>query len=330
MLEATIQKLQEKLKDSRLKEVLVDEVADMLATKPSDVRAEEYITAAAVLIVRELKNELLKDDHHGPDAPPRQAAASDIDCETIINGLLVGMHHDLLESNLQMVKALGSAIAERDHGTREHNFRVTIYSIKLAEHMKLDKGQIQALVKGSFLHDIGKIGIRDKTLLKPSGLTDREYDDIKKHAALGRQIIENVRWLGDAADIILYHHEKWDGTGYPEGRAGVDIPLKARIFSIADVFDALTSERPYKSALPYSETVTTMLAEKAVRFDPELLGEFLSISQSLYNEIVCQDIETLEDNVLQIINTYFQFSPAIDDLRNAFGSIAKPGSNSEE
>ncbi|UCG60690.1 MAG: HD-GYP domain-containing protein [Candidatus Zixiibacteriota bacterium] len=327
MLEATIQRLQEKLKDSHLKKIVIDAVADMLAIKPSDVRAEEYITAAAVIIVRELKNELLKSEQYRPHSLSRSDSVPDIDCETIINGLLVGMHHDLLESNLQMVRALGSAIAERDYGTSEHNYRVTLYATGLGEHLGLDKAQMQGLIKGSFLHDIGKIGIRDKTLLKPGGLTQREYEDVKRHVTLGTQIIANVRWLEDAVDVIHYHHERWDGTGYPDGLRGEAIPLKARVFCIADVFDALTSERPYKGAMPFTETIEAMAHEKNAQFDPALLTKFIEISEHLYRSVTGRAVVTLENSVLALINRYFQFSPEVEDLRNSFGSIVQPDNN---
>lgn len=323
MLEKTLQDLQERIKDSRLKDVLAVELADLLSEKPPGVKSDEYITAAAILILRELKNELVKNNDVPPERLAESTEAPQLDCETLINGLLIGMHHDLLESNLQMVKALGSAIAERDYGTSEHNFRVTLYAVYLAEQLKLDKERIQALIKGSFLHDVGKIGIRDKTLLKPGGLTEREYDDIKRHVALGKQIITNVRWLEDAVDVILYHHENWDGTGYPEGLSGEAIPLLARIFAVSDVFDALTSERPYKQAMSYSEAVDTMAREKNVRFDPVLIEAFFEISEEAYRSITSQDVHSMEDTVLKVINRYFQFSPTIDDLRDSFGSIAR-------
>ncbi|UCD65083.1 MAG: HD-GYP domain-containing protein [Candidatus Zixiibacteriota bacterium] len=325
MLERTIERLQERIKDSHLKDVLAAELSQLLAQKPAGVRTDEYITAAAVIILKELKSRLIEES--GEESPCRSEAVAPLglDCETIINGLLIGMHHDLLESNLQMVKALGSAIAERDYGTSEHNFRVTIYAVRLGEKVNLEKQQLQALIKGSFLHDIGKIGIRDKTLLKPTGLTDREYQDVKRHVYLGRQIVQNVRWLEDAIEIIMHHHEKWDGTGYPEGLRGEDIPLIARIFSVADVFDALTSERPYKEAMPYDKAALTMRNEKGTRFDPDLLGPFLEISRDIYGEAVPQDIHSLEETVLTLINKHFQFSPTIDDLRDSFGSIARRG-----
>lgn len=323
MLEKTLQNLQERIKDSRLKGVLAEELSGLLSIKPPGVRTDEYITAAAILILKELKSQLMQNADVRMEIPPDADTRPPLDCETIIKGLLIGMHHDLLESNLQMVKALGSAIAERDYGTSEHNFRVTLYAVYLAEQVGLEKEQIQALIKGSFLHDLGKIGIRDNTLLKPGGLTQREYEDIKRHVGLGKQIITSVRWLEDAVDVIFYHHEKWDGTGYPEKLSGDSIPLLARVFCVADVFDALTSERPYKHAMSYSEAVATMNSEKNLRFDPHLIDEFFKVSEQAYSSITSQDSHSLEDTVLTAINRYFQFSPTIDDLRDSFGSIAR-------
>lgn len=327
MLEKTIEKLSQRIKDSQLSDVMAAEISQLLSHRPPDVKADEYITAAAVLILKELKKQLTAEKAPPPSGRSEKAPPPELDCEVIVNGLLIGMHHDLLESNLQMVKALGSAIAERDYGTSEHNFRVTIYAVRLAEKVSLEKDEVRALIKGSFLHDVGKIGIRDKTLLKPGGLTQREYEDVKRHVFLGRQIIESVRWLEDAIEVILYHHENWDGTGYPHGCRGENIPLTARVFAVADVFDALTSQRPYKEAMTYDQAIATMIDKREVQFDPQLLDAFLDIARELYNEILPQDVHSLEDTVLRIINRYFQFSPAIDDLRESFGSIARHRDN---
>lgn len=323
MLEDTINRLQERIRDSRLKDVVSVELTRLLADKPPGVRCDEYITAAAVIILKELKSELVGSDSSDRPCPGETPTPAPLDCETIVNGLLIGMHHDLLESNLQMVKALGSAIAERDYGTSEHNFRVTIYSVRLAESVKLEKDSIQALIKGSFLHDIGKIGIRDNTLLKPGQLSEAEYEDVKRHVLLGRNIIGDVRWLEDAVGVVLHHHERWDGRGYPHGLAGEDIPLNARIFTVADVFDALTSTRPYKAPLTYSETMAEMIFECGKRFDPVLFKSFTEISEELYTRLLPCGHAALEDILLKIINQYFHFSPAIDDLRDSFGSIAR-------
>ncbi|MEW6412887.1 MAG: HD-GYP domain-containing protein [Candidatus Zixiibacteriota bacterium] len=315
MLDTTIEQLKDRIKQSRLKEILSDELSSLLSEKPPGVSVDEFITAAAVLILKELKGELTSSQPGSANPFP-----SDIDCETIINGLLIGMRRDILESNLQMVKALGSAIAERDFGTSEHNLRVTIYAIHLAEQLDLGDNQIQALIKGSFLHDIGKIGLRDNTLLKKGQLSDDEFETVKKHVLLGTRIIQGVRWLEDAASVVQYHHERWDGSGYVEGLKGEAIPLVARIFTIADVFDALVSERTYKQALPIDEAIRAMHKDKGKRFDPNLLDAFLRISRDSYTEVVSMNRFGLEDTLLKAINRYFHFSATVDELRSSFGS----------
>ena len=187
------------------------------------------------------------------------------------------------ESNLHTILALGNAIAKRDSDTDEHNYRVTYYSLCLAEHLKMPPGAIRTLVKGAFLHDVGKIGIRDNILLKHDKLTDDEFTEMQTHVELGEQIVKDIRWLADAREVILFHHERYDGSGYPFGTVGNRIPLAARIFAVVDVFDALTSQRPYKQAFSYEDAIKNLFNE-VQRFDPKILNAFLEISEMLYNE----------------------------------------------
>ena len=196
---------------------------------------------------------------------------------------LQGISRELRESNLHTILALGNAIAKRDSDTDEHNYRVTYYSLCLAEHLKMPPGAIRTLVKGAFLHDVGKIGIRDNILLKHDKLTNEEFTEMQTHVELGEQIVKNIRWLADAREVILFHHERYDGSGYPYGTAGNRIPLTARIFAVVDVFDALTSQRPYKQAFSYEDAIKILFNE-VQRFDPKILNAFLEISEMLYNE----------------------------------------------
>ena len=196
---------------------------------------------------------------------------------------LQGITHELLESHLYTILALGNAIAKRDSDTDEHNYRVTYYSLCLAEHVKMSPGSIRTLVKGAFLHDVGKIGIRDNILLKNGKLTDEEFAVMQTHVELGEQIVKGIPWLADSREVIRFHHERYDGSGYPFGTAGERIPLVARIFAVVDVFDALTSHRPYKHAFSYGSAIETLTME-AQRFDPRILNGFLEISETLYNE----------------------------------------------
>lgn len=212
----------------------------------------------------------------------------------------------LLESNINTIKSLGSAIAKRDSDTNSHNFRVTIYSVKLAEKLELNKSQIQALIKGAFLHDIGKIGISDTILLKPGKLTQDEFEIVKQHVVLGVEILENNKWLKDAIDVVLYHHEKFDGSGYIHGLTSKDIPVNAKIFAIADVFDALTSSRPYKKAFSLDKSLEILKSDAGSHFEPRLVSEFEQIAKELYIEISNLENERVLNKHLDLlISRYF-------------------------
>ena len=161
----------------------------------------------------------------------------------------------LFKANIGMLETLGNLIAKRDSDTSSHNYRVTVYSIQIAQELQLDDNTVRGLIKGAFLHDLGKIAISDNILLKPSKLTPYEFEIMKTHVSHGAEVVKGYDWLIDALDVVQYHHERFDGSGYLKGLKGEDIPLNARIFSIADVFDALTSHRPYKKAFSYDKSI---------------------------------------------------------------------------
>ncbi|RJR48844.1 MAG: HD-GYP domain-containing protein [Desulfobacteraceae bacterium] len=211
---------------------------------------------------------------------------------------------DLLESNLNTVIALGNAVAKRDSDTDIHNFRVTYYSLRLAEHLNLPPGSMRSLAKGAFLHDVGKIGIRDQILLKTDRLTREEFAVMKTHVELGEEIIRDIPWLADCREVIRFHHEKYDGKGYPMGKAGEEIPLMARVFAVADVFDALTSVRPYKAAFSYVEAIEIMKKE-ARQYDPLVFQRFLEVSEAIYSETVRMSRDQIAEKLLVRISPYF-------------------------
>lgn len=188
----------------------------------------------------------------------------------------------LLFSNLEMMQVLGSAVAQRDNSTDEHNYRVSLYSIRLAESLNLGPAEMRGLLKGAFLHDVGKIGIPDRILRKPGPLSEDEMKTMRDHVPLGLDIIVRSSWLADAADVVGCHHERVDGTGYPKGISGEEIPLTARIFAIADVFDALCSERPYKKALSAETAISIMRYESGGRFDQQLFAVFERMAMELH------------------------------------------------
>lgn len=210
----------------------------------------------------------------------------------------------LLDSQLETLKLLGSAIAQRDSDTDAHNYRVTIMSVRIAEAMGIDSDEIRTLIKGAFLHDVGKIGISDNILLKPGKLDDDEYTIMKTHVDHGVSIVENSHWLSDALNVVGYHHEKVSGEGYPHKHQGKDIPVIARIFAISDVFDALISKRPYKDPVPFDETMDILEEGRGTHFDPRILDAFEGIARSLFDELAGQD-ETPKIILEEIIQKYF-------------------------
>ena len=222
-----------------------------------------------------------------------------------LNRGVLKLSSDLLESNIELLKVLGSAIAKRDSDTGSHNYRVTIYAIRMAEAMKLHNEQIRDLIMGAFLHDVGKIGISDSILLKNGKLSEEEFAIMRKHVLLGADIISNSLWLMGARDVVEFHHEKFDGSGYVRGMKGEEIPLNARIFAIIDVFDALVSVRPYKKAFSFEEAMNIMQDGSGNHFDPELLSVFSSIVRSIYLEINFVMEYTLKELLNRLVKKYF-------------------------
>jgi putative nucleotidyltransferase with HDIG domain len=200
----------------------------------------------------------------------------------------------LIDANIHAAQLLGHAVALRDHGTVTHNMRVAWMSSRLGEALGLDRTAMQALMKGAFLHDVGKIGIPDAILLKPGELTPEERIIMNRHPELGAELIRDIAWFSDAAPVVRHHHERYDGTGYPQALRGVAIPLAARIFAVVDVFDALISERPYKSAMPCDQALAFMAPKASSHFDPAILKAFLPLGAGLHAAMGDQEVETLK------------------------------------
>jgi putative nucleotidyltransferase with HDIG domain len=190
----------------------------------------------------------------------------------------------VIQGNLEIVTVLGAAIAERDSDTGDHNYRVTLYAIGLAEAFGVEQVDMRALILGAFLHDVGKIGIRDSILLKPAALDADELSIMRTHVQLGVSIIQTSTWLQTARDVIEFHHEWYDGSGYLKGLRGEEIPLVARIFAVADSFDALTSQRPYKDAWSCEEALAILRKDAGSHFDPALVQAFEGIADGLYRQ----------------------------------------------
>lgn len=212
---------------------------------------------------------------------------------------------NLLEANLQSISLLGCAIAKRDSDTDAHNYRVSIYAVRLAEAISLDVETMRSLIKGAFLHDVGKIGIRDNILLKPGKLDEQEFEVMKTHVEHGLDIVDRSAWLADAKDVVGGHHEKFAGGGYPKGLREQAIPITARIFAIADVFDALTSKRPYKEPMSFDKTMAILQEGSHNHFDPDLLAAFEKIAPDLYKKYCGREDEGLHEELVGILRHYF-------------------------
>ncbi|MCM3388471.1 HD-GYP domain-containing protein [Ureibacillus chungkukjangi] len=183
------------------------------------------------------------------------------------------------EDNLELTIALANALDSRDHYTLHHSENVAKYSVQIARKLNLPNLSCEIIRKGALLHDIGKIGIPENILTKQDKLTDEEYEIIKNHPILGHNMIKHIVNFhkNGVLDIVLYHHERYDGNGYPMGLKGKQIPLFARIVAIADSFDAMTTKRVYRDELDLEYAINEIRKNKGKQFDPELVEVFLSL-----------------------------------------------------
>lgn len=195
------------------------------------------------------------------------------------------------------LRALTAALETRDLETSGHSERVVTYSLRLGKEYGLDSSKMKALEFGSLLHDIGKIGVPDLILRKPAKLTDEEWVLMREHPVHGQQILRGIEFLSGAALVVGQHHEKWDGSGYPLGLKEEDIDICARIFSVADAFDAITSDRVYRKGKPY-EAAAKELDEWAGRqFDPEVVEAFHRVPKDDWAELHAQSLVKKRDDV---------------------------------
>jgi putative two-component system response regulator len=187
---------------------------------------------------------------------------------------------DDLESAETVFLSLGRVIEARDASTNGHCERLAHYAVALGRAVRLGKDDLEALYRGAFLHDIGKIGIPDRVLLKRGRLTAAEYAVIKRHPVIGDELCRTIRSLDDVRPIVRHHHERLDGCGYPDGLAGDEIPLLARIVSVVDVFDALTTDRPYRGAMS-AHSAYQVMRDQVQRgwCAPDLVETFISLHQ---------------------------------------------------
>ncbi|MCD6420467.1 MAG: HD domain-containing protein, partial [Synergistetes bacterium] len=193
------------------------------------------------------------------------------------NRKLSQKEEQLKRTYMQTIKALSELIEIKDPYTRGHSLRVAKWSVRIAKEMGISEPYLQRIFLAGLLHDIGKIGVRGAVLNKAGKLTEEEYDEIKKHPVIGANILREVKHLQDIVPVILHHHERWDGRGYPDGLKGTGIPLWSRIMAVADTLDAMTSSRPYRKALSMEDAVEEIKRNAGRQFDPDVVEAFLKI-----------------------------------------------------
>jgi putative nucleotidyltransferase with HDIG domain len=191
----------------------------------------------------------------------------------------------LTRSYRATVRALSNAVEARDAYTGKHAERVAAYGIEIARALGLPRPDSAEIEFGFLLHDIGKVAMPDAILYKPGPLTAEERALMARHPAIGAEIVDGIEFLAEAAEVVRSHHERWDGTGYPDGLAGEDIPVAARVFAVADVLDALTTDRPYRPCLPLAQARAMIVGESGRHFDPQVVEAFSTITDERIEQI---------------------------------------------
>ncbi|MBL7081965.1 MAG: HD domain-containing protein [Candidatus Omnitrophica bacterium] len=191
----------------------------------------------------------------------------------------VRLYEQMQENYLKTVTALAAAIDAKDHYTKRHSENVTRHSLIIAKQMNCNLAEIETIRHAGLLHDIGKIGIKDEILLKPGKLTPEEFEQIRLHPLKGEAIVKSLSFLKDVSILIRHHHERYDGKGYPDGIQGHSIERGAKILAVADYFDALNSDRPYRKRLSVKEIIEELKRNQGTQFDPQVIDVFLKILQ---------------------------------------------------
>lgn len=194
----------------------------------------------------------------------------------------------LTRSYMATVRALSNAVEARDAYTGRHAERVTRFAIEVSRELGLPTPDAPEVEFGFLLHDVGKLAIPDAILFKPGPLTSEERALMSQHTIVGAEIMRDIEFLAEASKVVRSHHERWDGTGYPDGLAGEQIPLNARAFAVADVFDALTTNRPYRVALSVARARAMIDEQSGSHFDPRVVEAFRRIDDDVLREIAAE------------------------------------------
>lgn len=225
----------------------------------------------------------------GPDA---EATSGDTQLLDAIAGFLGAFHENAARFTEQKnmfigsLEAVSAALDAKDRYTFGHSERVAHLGMRLAEAIGLDPEEVERIRISGLVHDVGKIGVPESVLCKTGRLTDEEFEQIKKHPRIGYNILKGIPKMADVLDGVLYHHERWDGRGYPDKLAGEAIPLYGRILAVADTFDAMSSTRSYRQAMPRDKVLTEIADCSGTQFDPSLTGPFVAMDFSEYDAMV--------------------------------------------
>lgn len=242
------------------------EIAPSLICAPLLIRSNIF----GILCIRKKRHMgsfAVKDLHHIVSLTRRAS----LNLENLI------LYESVYNNVLDTFKSLLASIQVRDHYTQEHCVRVADLSVRITEAMHCSSREIESVRIAAMLHDVGKIAIPDKILLKPHRLTAEEFTFIKVHTEMGFRILQPIALLDQERNILLHHHERWDGKGYPKGLAGQDIPFLTRVLTVADSFDAMTNTRPYRTALPIAVAVEELRKNSYIQFDGEVVEAFLTL-----------------------------------------------------
>lgn len=233
------------------------------------------------------------------------------------------MHLEETEAlHLRTIEGLAMAIEAKDHNTHEHLLRVRVYVSEIGAAMGLDKAQMQAILTAALLHDIGKLAVPEHIINKPGKLTPEEFDKMKIHPVVGADILERVRFPYPVVPIVRSHHEAWDGSGYPDGLVGEDIPLAARILTVVDCFDALASDRPYRKAMPLEKAMEFVKSRAGIQFDPKVVA----ILEQRYVELEKLAREKKDDGLAPLnteITVWRGAAPSAGFQEDNAGAVAK-------
>jgi response regulator RpfG family c-di-GMP phosphodiesterase len=192
----------------------------------------------------------------------------------------VRLYHNIRDNYLKTIRAFALAVEAKDEYTHGHSENVMKYAVMIARHLDMPHQEIERVKYAGLVHDIGKIGVSEYILNKPGKLTPQEFNEIKKHSELGARIISDVPFLKSLVPLVLHHHEFFGGGGYPQGIAGDDIPLGARILTVSDAYEAMTSDRPYRKSLSQEIATSILETQRGIQFDPAIVDAFLDILRS--------------------------------------------------